>query len=260
MEWRLAQVTPYVPSKNGPNPLPTPESLKLEWAADWESGTQTVFSDSVIIPRGVATPGRVYRARVRHRDTTGRWSHWSNPIEFTASLASDKTPAQTLVITEFISNPHWPNTEEKGFGFSSEDFEFIELMNIGDTEISLGDFRISNGVVFDFGMGEIEHLAPGERVIVVRNAYAMTRRYGPGLPIAGEWYDSRLADKSERITLSKSDGTIVLDFTYDTDLPFSDDTTHRGFSRVLVDPHSNPDPAILNSWRLSKVIGGTPGH
>lgn len=50
---------------------------------DWDSGiTQQHRTKITIDPRNLM-PGRVYRARVKYQDTTGRWSLWSEPVTVT---------------------------------------------------------------------------------------------------------------------------------------------------------------------------------
>jgi hypothetical protein len=49
----------------------------------WESRELTEAAE-VAIPADVVKPGRTYRVRARMKDVTGRWSHWSAPVEFTA--------------------------------------------------------------------------------------------------------------------------------------------------------------------------------
>jgi len=80
--WRIAEIGRPDPSKQP----------AYEIQAVWESGTLDT-NDPVIIPPDTVEPGRTYRARVRHLNATGRWSHWSAPMEF---IAGDSPPA-TLV-------------------------------------------------------------------------------------------------------------------------------------------------------------------
>jgi hypothetical protein len=49
----------------------------------WESAELTHPPAETSIPAGLAKPSHTYRVRVRMKDVTGRWSHWSAPIEFT---------------------------------------------------------------------------------------------------------------------------------------------------------------------------------
>ncbi|MDB4405430.1 CotH kinase family protein, partial [bacterium] len=67
--------------------LPPGENPSFEWTTTWESGELTTFKAEVAVP-SVARVGRTYRARVRHEDTTGRWSNWSDPVEFIVGAPS----------------------------------------------------------------------------------------------------------------------------------------------------------------------------
>ena len=80
MKWRVGEVAPT----NAP-----PEALKgprpYEVTPTWESPELGTFSPDITIPPTAVKVGRVYRVRVRMKDETGRWSHWSRPIQFTAN-------------------------------------------------------------------------------------------------------------------------------------------------------------------------------
>jgi hypothetical protein len=52
--------------------------------AAWESEEVTPFSNAITIPASEVKPGATYRVRCRMKDKTGRWSHWSAPVQFTA--------------------------------------------------------------------------------------------------------------------------------------------------------------------------------
>jgi hypothetical protein len=47
----------------------------------WESGELPTMGEVTIPAKGIEA-GRTYRVRVRMKDKTGRWSHWSAPVEF----------------------------------------------------------------------------------------------------------------------------------------------------------------------------------
>ncbi|RYD75409.1 MAG: hypothetical protein EOP84_18350, partial [Verrucomicrobiaceae bacterium] len=72
MQWRIGEITdPTAPAyEAGAERIYEVEPV-------WESGELTSFASSVTIPGTVLRVGHTYRARVRHRDTSGRWSHWS---------------------------------------------------------------------------------------------------------------------------------------------------------------------------------------
>ncbi len=57
---------------------------KYEIDALWESDEITEFNNTIQIPASVVQSGRTYRVRCRMKDNTGRWSHWSEPIQFIA--------------------------------------------------------------------------------------------------------------------------------------------------------------------------------
>jgi hypothetical protein len=73
----LAEIT----GTNAPAAAPARPRL-YEITPVWESGELGALE--VTVPEGIAKPGRTYRARARTKDDTGRWSHWSSPVEFVA--------------------------------------------------------------------------------------------------------------------------------------------------------------------------------
>jgi hypothetical protein len=79
IKWRLAEVTPPNSSSG------TARGRRCyEITSAWESSELAEFSQEVNIPTGVARAGHDYRVRARVKDATGRWSHWSGPVEFVA--------------------------------------------------------------------------------------------------------------------------------------------------------------------------------
>lgn len=79
MKWRLGEIDP--PSRPKGKPA---QQGRYEITAVWESPEVKEFKDQIALPAGTAKPGHTYRARVRMKDASGRWSHWSDPVEFTA--------------------------------------------------------------------------------------------------------------------------------------------------------------------------------
>lgn len=243
MKWRVAEVRPTdaVPGLS-PDPLP------YEIESAWESEELAVFNDTVKLPAAALKIGATYRARVRMADTSGRWSHWSLPVEFTTSPPGTPFPTQeSLRITEIMYHP--PEGAE---------LEFIELKNIGDEWLDLSAVSFKDGIAFRFADGAIDALAPGENVLVVRDATVFAAKYPlEDLPIAGE-YSGRLGNGSEHIVLVHGANATILDFTYlDTWHPLTDG---QGHSLVILDPE---DPPALwsdgEAWRESAEIGGSPG-
>jgi hypothetical protein len=80
VKWRLAEVTPH----NSTPPAAPPTQAPIEIISLWESAEMANAADEVAVPGRLAKAGHTYRVRARMKDATGRWSHWSAPIEFVA--------------------------------------------------------------------------------------------------------------------------------------------------------------------------------
>ena len=257
MEWRVGEIED--PSAPAWDPA---DDFILENDLIWGSGELPVFNNTLALPGSALKVGHTYRARVRHQDNTGRWSHWSSPVEFTTTRPLVLGELQShLMITEIMYHPGDPSAAELGAGFLESDFEFVELQNISTTlTLDLGDVRFTKGIDFDFSAGAITSLAPGEFVIVVHNLAAFELRYGAGLPIAGEWRAGQsLSNAGEQLKLAHGSGTAIHDFVYDDIAPWPTTSDGSGGSLVLADPNSAPDHALAASWRGSFAAAGTPG-
>jgi hypothetical protein len=255
MEWRIAEIyNPTTPNYVADDPY------IYEIQNPTESGERTTFQSEYQFPPLAARPGHTYRARVRHKDSEGRWSHWSAPVEFTAGEPDVEVWRQNLMITEIMYHPAPATSEEIANGFSTGDFEFLELTNVGTVTLDLADLRFTKGVDFDFADGTITSLAPGGRVLVVRNRAAFESRHGTGLPIGGVWEDGdKLSNSGELLKLSYGAGVAIHEFEYDDkpDWPTSPDGD--GPSLTLIAPESRPPLADPFSWRPSTAPGGSPG-
>ena len=244
MEYRIAEHAPYRRGDNAPFPF--------EWSASWESGELKAFTSEIRPPASAVRGGRTYRARVRHMDNTGRWSHWSAPVQFVASAPYASDHQQGLVISEIMYNPTGP-----------DDLEYLEIHNIGSSTLDLTDVRFTKGIDFDFASGST--IEPGAYLLIVRNLAAFEERYGTNLPVAGEYQyedEGRLENDGERIKLAL--GAFPLhDFVYDNNPPWPEGADARGFALELAHTSDNAvnnplDPlghGIPSNWRL----GGSPG-
>ena len=175
---------------------------------------------------------------------------WSPP-----AVATFVVNTPSLVITELMYHPQGPS---EGDSYTTEDFEFIELKNIGATALDLSGIHFTHGIDFSFTGSAVTSLASGARVLVVKNLAAFTARYGAAANVAGEFSGS-LDNAGERLTLEGALAEPILDFNYnDTWCPATDGF---GFSLVVVDETAPPSAWDRKAnWRASASVGGSPGR
>ena len=254
MQWRAGEIhNPLAPAYD-----PTaPRSYEI--TSQWETGEINTYNNSIAIPTTALRVGHTYRVRVRMKDTTGRWSHWSAPDEFTVGEPDVTLWQENLVISEFMYNPPEPSSDEEwAASTNNDDFEFIELHNTSAIlTLDLTDIRFTKGVDFNFLNSAITSIAPGGYVLVVKNQLAFEARYGTGLPVAGEFINTKLSNGGEQIKLSYGSGVAVRDFIYDDHSPWPSAPDGQGASLILIDPQSVPDHTLATSWTASG--GATPG-
>ncbi len=174
-----------------------------------------------------------------------------------ASYAYPGNPSpvqQFLRVTELMYNPSPAST----ISTDAQLFEYIELRNIStDTALDLANVRFTSGIGFNFTGSAVASLAPGQRVLLVRDQAAFIARFGSGMLIAGE-YSGALDNGGEILRLEDAVGEKVLEFAYDDDwYPITDGLA---FSLVIVDdlaPWNTWDDKA--SWRASGRLDGSPG-
>ena len=195
MEWRISEI--YDPTTAN---YVAGDPYLYEIENPSTSGELTSFDSSYLFPTVSARPGQTYRVRVRHQDTAGRWSHWSEPVEFMVSSPDISTFVNNLRITEVHYHPAPASIAEQAMGWTDSDFEYLELQNIGTTSIDMTDVRFTKGIDFDFSPGTM--IEPEAFLLIVKNQTAFASRYGAGLPIAGEWDPGdKLSNGGENIKL-----------------------------------------------------------
>lgn len=128
MKWRVAEVTdPTAPAYN-----PDADPL-YEWNAVWTSSEITTFTNEIQIPTGAVAVGHAYRVRVRMKDNTGRWGHWSSPVQFIPKVTTSANPGD-VIITEFFADTPGPDDNK----------EWFELFNTTDHDIDLTGWMIAD--------------------------------------------------------------------------------------------------------------------
>lgn len=161
-----------------------------------------------------------------------------------------------VYLSEIHYRPGPMTAAEEAAGFRRNDFEFLEITNPGESEISLKDAKFTRGLTYTFGE---TILAPGQSVVLVENLEAFEMRYGhlSGIVIAGE-YQGNLDNDGETLTLEDRDRRVLISLRYNDAEPWPVEADGEGRSLTLIDPALSPDDPA--SWRASREIGGSPGQ
>jgi hypothetical protein len=241
----------------------TPGNYEID--AAWESDEITGFSSTIQIPASVIRPGRVYRVRCRMKDNTDRWSHWSEPNQFVAGEPLSVGILDDLRITELMYNPPAPPPGESA---DNDEYEFIELKNIGDETLDLTYVSFVDGVTFDFNDSNVTTLGPQEFVLVVRNRAIFESRY-PGLSnrIAGQYLNNEqnsLNNGGENVKLIDFWNGTIAEFEYNDGRAWPKSADGAGHSLVPLASALPGQPqgsiSFGGNWRASTFIHGSPGQ
>jgi hypothetical protein len=141
----------------------------------------------------------------------------------------------------------------------AEDFEFIELKNVGAQPLNLMGISFTNGISFTFtATNAITNLGPGQYLVLVANPAAFLSRYPTVTNVAGQ-YTGKLDTVGERLYLEGALKESILDFSYNGSwYPTADG---EGFSLVIRNEYASfntwTNPA---SWRPSTALNGSPGR
>ena len=241
IQWRIGEIS-AIPGE--------PNVYEIE--ENWTSPVVTSFDLSIAPPASAVVPGRIYRARVRHQDTSGHWSHWSAPLEFIAGVSDVTELRQNLVMSEIMYNPA-----------TGQEHEYIELHNIGESALDLTDVGFTDGIGFDFPEGTM--LDAGGYLLVVKDLDAFAAQYGNGLPVAGAYGlsdSASLSNGGESLTLALG-ASVIHEFEYNDKAPWPVAADGGGSALALYHTSNNGDAdplghGVAANWRQG-AIGGTPG-
>jgi hypothetical protein len=168
------------------------------------------------------------------------------------------TLQQRLRISELQYHPKSPSPAETTAlpGVTEDDFEYIELINIGTASITLTGASFVEGIVFSFPTST---LAAGARMIVAKNPAAFAMRYPTVTSAVIGPYEGVLSDLGERLEISDAVGENILDFEYkDGWYPATDGSGHalvvRNPAGIPYDDYGNP-----MQWAISGSTQGSPG-
>ena len=177
----------------------------------------------------------------------------------TRTYAGAPTAAQQrLRVTELQYHPADPTPAEASalVGVTADDFEYVELINLGTTPLDLTGAWFSEGIAFTFPATSV---GAYQRIVVAKNPVAFAVRYpSVSAPVLGP-YSGFLDNAGERLELKDACGETVFDFTYkDGWYPHTDGT---GRSLVVRDPVAPQDGMLGEAvtWGICNTPLGTPG-
>lgn len=179
-------------------------------------------------------------------------NEWSALAENTIRIQRPPIDYSFLRVSELMYAPPEPDQDSP---YTDDDFAWLELRNAGTTTIDLADVRFATGISHTF---EPFLLAPGARLVLVKNLAAFATRYPTNNINLIAWHSGNLARGGETLSLVAPNGTNILTFAYSR--LWYPGTFNAGFSLVAVDPAA-PEPlwSTPENWRPSRVPQGTPG-
>jgi hypothetical protein len=136
---------------------------------------------------------------------------------------------------------------------SDNEYEFIELKNVSDSEVILNGASFNNGIEYTFGDTTA---APHSFIVLASNSIKFKELYG--FTPFGE-YEGQLDNSGERITLINSVGDTVLNFKYDDESPWPAEADGLGYSLVSKSRRGAGDPGTPEYWVISGQLNGSPG-
>ncbi len=186
-------------------------------------------------------------------------NHWSG-LEQATFITQSAATFGNLAISEINYHPASPTAAELASipALGENDFEFIEIQNIGSVDINLSDVQFTNGIDFTFSA---DILSPGERGVIVKSQPAHELRYGTETHQLGQFTSGSLRNNGERLSLVDAQGQMILNFEYRDSNPWPDRTDGSGATLELIDPVDTPSDQYGKHyhWRGSTDFHGTPG-
>jgi hypothetical protein len=178
-------------------------------------------------------------------------TEWSALHEAVFIVDAEPARAGNLAVSELYYNPA-----------GSDDYEFIELQNVGSANVLLAGVRLASAV--DFTFDDLQ-LAPGAFAVVVMSASAFSNRYVNAaspyayapLLVAGSW-SGQLSNSGETLQLLDRDGGVIQSFGYEVGGLWPERANGYGASQERARPELPPDRP--GHWRASLLYHGSPGR
>ena len=240
VQWRVGEVRVAAPAVRG--------IYEIETA--WESPEFSTINPNFTLPAEAMRVGRTYRARVKVKDAAGRWSHWSAPLEFTATEPDNSVALQEhLKVTEIMYNPP-----------AGSEFEYIEFFNSStNVTLELDGVSFGNGIDYTFPAGSsigprqfglLVQATPANNFAGFRQHYGLdntAKIFGP--------YSGNLNNNGERLELkTAAAGSQIFSFAYNEGPGWPKLADGTGHSLE----HKSGSYEYGRNWTGSSVIGGSP--
>jgi hypothetical protein len=174
-----------------------------------------------------------------------------------SAIATFVVETPQLVISELNYHPYDATADELAVGFTNrDDFEFIEIQNVGSRTTNLVGTKFTEGIEFEFPSVE---LAPGQYGVIVANLEAFQTRYGTDIPVLGQYADN-LNNAGEKLTVVSATGEVLLDFVYGDSTLWPRSADGFGATLQLISPADVPAEQMgkYYQWRGSNERGGSP--
>ena len=176
-------------------------------------------------------------------------SNWS-PLLQAAFLPNTSLPTpESVTISRIHYRPAALSSAERTAGVQDRnDFEFLEIRNLGDQHILLSGAHFSDGIRFAFS-GSLPQLSPQESLIIAADPEIFSLRSRSDLPVFGPFrFGSRLANNGERITLVSASGEEIFSVRYNDASPWPKQADGAGFALALRQPDTTIDLNDPQSW------------
>jgi len=187
-------------------------------------------------------------------DTVSLLDRTNRVVDTLTYVGTPSDQQRYLRITEIMYNP------APGGTLDNDEYEFLELKNIGTASLKLDGAKLTRGVSYAFSPTGNLSLAPGACMVIAKNRTAFASRYSsPSIRLAPGVYTGGLDNAGETIELRDRTSSTILEFKYE-DSWFSK-TDGQGYSLTIKNP-ANPnldswgDPG---AWQPSPQPGGSPG-
>jgi hypothetical protein len=256
--WKLAGAVDYVFPGGCVLPAASANSAGMLYVAK----EITAFRNRTSGPHGNESRLVVggYSGRLSARGETLELRRADDSLALSYTTPAQPTPLQQgLRISALLYAPAPPTAGEAQQvpNVLPEDFEWVELLNIGATTLDLSGARFAAGIDFVFPPGT--SLAPGQRTLVVGNLAAFRARYQGGPTVAGE-FAGNLDNDGEELQLEDATGETVLEFTYAG--KWSPAADSLGHALIVKAPVTTPWSSweLPATWAPSLTPGGSPGQ